>query len=374
MNYMLNKQHNNDFARLISQLLALFTILLLPTTLLAEPYLAVRTGQKCLACHVNPTGGGKRTPYGDVYGKQSLAKQQLMDPNKVWDGKVNDFLALGADLRYNLESTSTPNENTSTEFKLEEASLYLDINLIPDYLKLYIDEKVAPGGAVNMEAWAQLKTRDNLLYLKAGRFYLPYGIRLQDDGAFIRQVTGINFNNSDNGIEFGFEPASWSATLAFSNGTSGGGENNQQKQYSLRAEYIAPSWRLGSSYNFNDGENDNNRELAGIFAGAHFFGIDWLFEYDHVNNESALSGREQDIYYLEANLGYFRGHNLKLSYENYDPDNDVAEDEQTRTSFIWEYNPFEFTQVRTGVRLYDGIPQNNQQNREQYFIQLHNYF
>ena len=47
-------------------------------------------------------------------------------------------------------------------------------------------------------------------YIKAGKFFLPYGWRLQDDEAFIRETTGFNFNNSDIGVEVGFEPDSFS--------------------------------------------------------------------------------------------------------------------------------------------------------------------
>jgi hypothetical protein len=79
---------------------------------LAEPYLAVRTGLKCGACHVNPTGGGKRTEFGAVYGQTEFAASRL-DPATgavlpesaaepaPWTGKINDHIGLGADLRAN---------------------------------------------------------------------------------------------------------------------------------------------------------------------------------------------------------------------------------------------------------------------------------
>ena len=37
----------------------------------------------------------------------------------------------------------------------------------------------------------------------------------------------------------------------------------------------------------------------------------------------------------------------------------------------WEYFPVEFLQTRVGYRLFDGIPQNSAQNREQLFAELH---
>jgi hypothetical protein len=49
----------------------------------------------------------------------------------------------------------------------------------------------------------------------------------------------------------------------------------------------------------------------------------------------------------------------------------VSEDEQTRSSVVWEYSPIQFIQTRVGYRSYDGIPQNPAQNREELFVELH---
>jgi len=95
----------------------LAAIFLAPAASRAEPYLAVRTGFNCGVCHVNPTGGGKRTEFGSAYSQTTLAAERL-DPATgkpvpaaapsdaaVWTGKLNDHFAIGSDLRANLSDS-----------------------------------------------------------------------------------------------------------------------------------------------------------------------------------------------------------------------------------------------------------------------------
>ena len=74
------------------------------------------------------------------------------------------------------------------------------------------------------------------------------------------------------------------------------------------------------------------------------------------------------------NWGIRNGHNLKLTGEYYDPDRDVDEDEQNRWSLVYEYTPLPFVQLRAGYRRYEGIPQNDLQNRKLTFLELHGFF
>src|SRR5258708_12362012 len=82
-------------------------------------------------------------------------------------------------------------------------------------------------------------------YIKAGRMFVPFGLRIEDDSAFIRQVTGASFNSSDDGVEGGLELGPWSAQVSVTNGAGGGTETNRGKQISSLLVYVHPHGRAG---------------------------------------------------------------------------------------------------------------------------------
>ena len=210
--------------------------------------------------------------------------------------------------------------------------------------------------------------------IRAGQFFLPYGWRLEDDSAFVRQATGITFATPDKGVEVGYESTHWSAQLAVTNGTAAGPETDEGKQASLRAEHIRSAWRAGVSFNFNDADA-GERQMQGVFAGVRTGPIAWLAELDYIRDDGLEPNpRKQWAGLLEANWAYAKGGNLKLTAEHFDPDDDLDEDEQDRYSLVWEYTPVQFVQVRAGARIYDGIPQNDLQNRRIYFLSVNAFF
>ncbi len=338
----------------------------------AEPYLAVQKGFKCAVCHTSPSGGGKRNAYGNVFAQQELPAHRLRGTGSgFWTGEVLDFLALGADVRGGWNQSRVPGQADKSDADLEELLAYVELRLIPNQLTVHVDAKLAPDDPVERELYMRLATNDGRFYIRGGKIFLPYGLRLQDDGAFIRQVPGINFNTPDTGWEAGLEHDQWSAQFAVTRGTAGGPEIDSGKQYSLSLSYVTPGWRLGGSLNLNDAAI-GDRQMQNLFAGIRTGPVAWLAEIDLVIDEGSPTGRRESlISFLEANFAIKKGHNIKASIEFFDPDRDVSEDEQNRLSLVWEYFPVEFFQTRVGYRKFDGIPQNPAQNRDQLFIELH---
>lgn len=337
----------------------------------AEPWIAIQTGSKCIACHTSPTGGGKRNVAGAAMAQTALSAAPV---KSLWTGILTDRLSVGGDIRGNASSTRIPDRDDRLEFGLEEMLLYAEFSLLPNKLLFYVDERVGPGGATNREAYAMYWFDDRRFYARAGRIFLPYGWRLEDDSAFIRQVPGINYATPDDGIEVGYEKDAWSLNLAVTNGTAGAGEVDTGKQFSLRASFIQPRWRVGASANVND-VPDAQRRMGNIFAGLRTGPVNWLFEIDYIDDAGFPTGpRQQWIGFAEANIWWRKGHNVKLTYEHLDPDNEISEDERNRFSAIYEYFPMSFVQIIGGVRIGDGIEQAPAQNTDELFLQLHAYF
>jgi hypothetical protein len=343
-----------------------------PAPALAEPYLAVQNGLQCSACHVNPTGGGMRNSFGTLWGQTSLPARTLPSQGTPWTGEFGQHVAVGADLRATASWIDQPAAQSATSFDLNSLRAYLDLRVIPGRLDLYVDQRLAPGASSNAEAWLRLNSLDRRFYLKAGQMYLPFGIRLQDDGAFIRERTGISFNTPDRGVEFGFNGMRWSTQLAMSNGTAGAPEVDRGKQWSLRSEYAYTRWRVGASFNFNDFDA-GSRRMQGIFAGLRTGPVAWLAELDAITDATDGPDTRQWAALVEANWMLRKGHNLKLTAERHDPDRDAAVDRHSRLSVQWEYTPLPFLQVRAGVRQYDDDAQIPFQNQRLAFLQLHGY-
>ena len=182
----------------------------------AEPYLAVESGLKCANCHVNPSGGGKRNAFGTLYARNEISARalELSEGRTPWTGDVmSRWFSVGGDFRGGYTSVDVPGFAKQSDTDVSRATVYAEIRAIPELLSLYVDQKIAPDDSENREAYLQADAaRKASSPSKPGQMFVPFGLRLEDDNAFVRQATGVNFLTPDDGVEVGLELAKWSDT------------------------------------------------------------------------------------------------------------------------------------------------------------------
>jgi hypothetical protein len=134
--------------------------------------------------------------------------------------------------------------------------------------------------------------------------------------------------------------------------------------------YVHKQFRLGGSHTTNKDAQRVQTETAAIHAGVQFGRVGLLAEVGVIDD----SVDEQRVAVAEINFLIARGHNLKLTYDYYDPSLAIFENARERVSVVYEPFLNQFTQIRLGVRENRGIPQNPGQNATLVFGELHLFF
>lgn len=316
-----------------------------------EPYLAIRTGLKCSACHVNRTGGGGRNVFGANWGQTVLP----MNPAQLRNRALTDWLSIGFDVRA-LGSAYVSDATPRTNIEMNEAQLQLEARLIQNVLTLYVDQTLGPERAFAREAFVMADVLPMRGYAKAGKFLLPYGWRLWDDDAYIRSQTNFTYKTPDLGLEVGFEPGPVSWFVALTNGTFGTVDDNSGKMVTSSFAVVYPQFRVGASGSFNRGSG-SDRRIVGGFAGTRLGPVALLGEGDLIHDTFAAGGdRDQLVAYAEGTVLVHKGVNLKAAYGYHDPDRDVPEDQRIRARFGLEFFPVSFLQLSGFYTLLQDVP------------------
>ena len=355
--------------------IALLAILHVPEVS-AEPYLAVRSNQKCSACHVNPLGGGGRNSFGAYYGSQVLPGT-AGDASAFDGGQISEMFRIGGDLRVNLNRSENDADQDAQGFNTQSGQLYVTIQPKGSRFTLYLDEQIAPGGALNREAWVLAKLGKSNHYIKAGTMMLPFGYRLEDDNAFGRVASRVTFDSNDTGVELGLEYAKFTFNFAVTNGSPSSTNPDTRFSYATRGEYVGNNIRGGASYLFNSTEQagtEGETNMFAIFGGFNLWGMNFLTEFDSVAEEFNGIEVTQEALIFEINREIKKGYNLKLTFETLDPNTDVDNDNRDRNSILLEATPWANIQLRTGLRIYDDIPQREAGNGNEAFFQIHLYY
>lgn len=338
----------------------------------AEPQFALRAGLACSSCHMNVTGGGGRTAYGAGYGARTLPASKV---SGLFDGAVGERLRLGADLRASYQGNVRDTGGYVGEYKTGEGNIYLAVDLLPDRIALYAGEKIAPGGAANLEAFALVRAGTAGLYAKAGRFYPPFGLRLQDDEAATRRFTGFTFESPDTGVEFGASSGAWSTAVAVTNGTQGAAETNNGKAIAWSGNWVRPRGRLGLTAAYNDLPAAASRLIGGVYGGLRAGPVVFLGEADRLtdHDETGL-GRSGFAAHLEADVALREGLVFRGWVGAFDPEQGAAGDRRTQQGAGLDGTPLPGLQLRLFYRRRGGPDAVPGSRDDQAVLEVHIYF
>jgi len=392
-------------AAVIRRLMLGVVVLTIAGPALAEPYFAVREGFKCSACHVNMTGGGKRTDLVSTHARDILHYPSFFgafsNPPDFFSGEINKYLGLGADVRAS-ETAVFQNEGTNgrvnndkvfrgrletNSLSLTETALYAELRLIPDYLTVYVDERVQPS-TDNREAFGLVHGFiPGNGYIKAGRMFLPYGLQLQDDTAFIRggangsANTGFSFNQQQAGFEIGFEPGPFTLVAAVTDGPP----NDRDVQITTTASVlltdlpVVHSILLGNSFS-RVGPPGSETVLFGFFGGSNIERFTWLTEADFRSDKNqATNGKRQGTFiaYAEGDYLLFDWLNIKVTGDYADDDGDLsqrADDSENRVGIGIEPFLNRFLQPRLFYRVSNGVQAKPTHNQNVLLAEMHFFF
>ena len=341
----------------------------------AEPLFAARTGLGCASCHLNRTGGGGRTAYGAGYGAQMLPWKKLASGHGLFDGAIGERVRIGLDARGGYLATLRDPGPYIGEAKLSEADVDLAVDLLRNRLLIYLDEHVAPGGASSREAFALYTIERAGFYVKGGRFFLPFGLRFQDDEAATRRATGFTFESADVGAEVGADDGRWSTALSITNGTSGGAEGDNGKQYSWTGARVFSLGRLGLSLSTNDLPARAHRTVAGAFGTFRAGPVVVLAEADVIHDDDGTNPqRRGGAGHLELDALAHAGLTLRAFAGASDLDRNDGISRSTQWGVGVDWTPLPGLQVRGLYRARDGPSSVPGAKDDQAVVEAHVYF
>lgn len=278
----------------------------------ALPRFAARTGNECIQCHVNPSGGGVRNAYGRnvfervwlPFSSTAQAEELSLDlseadlaeleagfaaedesPFVSFTGDLTEWLALGADFRSayfwirpdrGLAPGSDPSI-TSTFFVME-AYMYLAATL-HEHVQFVLQLGVYAG----FEAWGLFRLlpegAENNLMVKVGRFMPAFGVREAEHQLFTRQYVGLGNADRDTGIEVTGYLGPLTVQASLVNGTIGdlsldttGTERRRFEKavlgrVGLRHDFGWVRGQVGGSFSFSQNNSGANPLFDGAIPG-----------------------------------------------------------------------------------------------------------
>ena len=351
---------------------------LLPAAASALPLYSTRQSLPCKACHFDPQGGGARREFGFLYERN----RHDLTPEERWadiglSNKVGDALFFGTNLRQQYtyaRQLGTGETGVSTFFPMQGA-FYAVFAPFSQVTAQYNRDLRA-----SRDAWVMVHDLPGGLWVKAGQFRVPFGLRTDDHTGGMRAgfrdaLTG-SFGTSgflpydprgvEGGIEVGATPFSFTNATISASLTNGGEAFAQEAQavtakvalnqgmymggfsgyHNYRSNSGARDWRasyygglaplpeltLLGEVGLGESEDGGGaiRRTRGIFAEADYRlnrAVLLRAKYDYIDLDYRTAGLAQERFTVETDLTFVPFVDMKVSYRRVVPEDDADENQ-----------------------------------------------
>ncbi len=382
------------------------------------PLYAARTGLMCQTCHFDPNGGGPRNEFGFAYGKNRHSLEVETEgefKDLTLTNRVGETFPLyvGVNQRFMLLANKQAKDSGVDRlgFYNMESSLHFTFQPHPRLTLVYSRDGFNEGSS-SKEAFGMIGLPAGM-YLKAGQFRVPFGLRMDDHtvatrNSFLDFQSGERFlpydpRKMDRGVEVGGDRGSMFARAAFTNGATDPFRSPNNIAHATTAKFGYNTSRYQGGFSAYDEFHRKDDILGGPTPVGErstrwgYYGLAHAGRFAFIAEAAAGTDRTQTLnldsglgeitelnrlaYFVEANYAPKREYNMRARYDYLDVAHGspaaVAEQFQYRRySLEGEYTPVPFAELRWTLRLIDPVAEKDLsdaeiKNEKQAYLQLH---
>lgn len=357
----------------------------------AYPRFAAYTGDKCMDCHVDPTGGTMRNFGGIKFAEKNLN----MDIFKKLAGKtqfspeITKSVSVGGDVRVAQVDDQVEGSSNFNSFLNMQGDLYVNAKL-NEILNVFVTSGIdIPGIDAQYEVYGMISNLPANTYFKVGRYKPDYGLKIVEHRAYQRKYLLDAPYNVNTGFELGVSPEWFSMNVGLYNPMNTGFLSfDPHKMVAANTDFNFGfndnkfNVNFGGSF-FNNPYNTNDSDFtATITAVKQAYGgytrigimkrVSFLGEIDFEEMKSDYPLTRSLFAYTELNVVVIKGLELRGQYEYYDVNRDITGDHTERISGGFAAFPFFGFETEMMVRFV--LEEEAEKNNDEFQWNFHFYF
>jgi hypothetical protein len=317
----------------------------------AYPRFAAYTGDKCMDCHVDPTGGTMRNSGGIGFAKKNLNMDMFkkLTGKTDFSPKISDVISVGGDVRVAQVDNQVQGSSNFNSFLAMQGDLYVNAEL-NKVLNVFVTSGIdIPGIDAQYEVYGMISNLPANTYFKVGLYKPDYGLKIVEHRAYQRKYLWNTPYNTNTGFELGISPEWFSMNVGLYNPMNNDFlDLDPHKMFvgntDLNFAFNKVNFNLnvgGSFFNNPHNTSDSaftttitavNQGFGGYTRMGFLKRIAFLGEIDFQQYTSDFPMVRSMFGYAELNVILVKGVELRSQYEYYDKNRDITGDHIQRIS------------------------------------------